>query len=424
VRSAASDHDEQGDDDRGPPRNGEQDLDERPRVDATPDWKKHRLTYLSFNALSEGVGASQVLPYVEGLARRGVRVTLHTFEKEAPASSIEGRLGAVGVEWVRHDLGRSGVAGGFFRVLRAASAIRSSPLVHARGDLAAAAAELARVPMWVWDMRSFWAEQRIDEGTLRFGSPEERALRLVTSRAAKTASAVIVLSHAAQSVLGDRFGAGITEKSAVVPTCVDLNRFRAQPMPPWPPVRVLLAGTLNARYDVPAMLRFVEHLRSRAPVELVVLAPGRSHWDNELRRAADVMESVSPGEMPGRIAACHVGLSIMKPSPTSATRGAMPTKLGEFFALGRPVVVSGEIGDMAALLERSRAGAILRGTSDAELAGAARRIESLLSEPETPADCRRLAEEHFDLEHGLDTLMDMYGKLVTTGTYEKRRTRP
>src|SRR5687768_17448837 len=42
------------------------------------------VTYLTTDSLAEGVGASQVLSYVERLADRGLEIVLHTFEKAAP----------------------------------------------------------------------------------------------------------------------------------------------------------------------------------------------------------------------------------------------------------------------------------------------------------------------------------------------------
>ena len=90
------------------------------------------LTYLSFDSLSEGVGASQVLPYVEGLARRGLQVRLHTFEKTAPSEMLRRRLQEQGVSWSIHPFGTLGTAGGLGAVARAAVAVRGAQLLHAR----------------------------------------------------------------------------------------------------------------------------------------------------------------------------------------------------------------------------------------------------------------------------------------------------
>src|SRR4051812_8380805 len=73
------------------------------------------LTYLSFDSVAEGVGASQVTPYVEALARRGMDITLHSFESSTP-TSVRSHFEGLGVRWEPHDFGRFGQGGGAARV--------------------------------------------------------------------------------------------------------------------------------------------------------------------------------------------------------------------------------------------------------------------------------------------------------------------
>ena len=133
------------------------------------------ITYLSVDSLSGGVGASQVLPYIERLARRGASVTLHSFENGAPSPEALVRLRAAGVDWHTHRFGRDGHVGGLGRMLRGAWFVRRAPLVHGRGDLPALAASLRRSRPFVWDMRGFWVDERIMVGSVRRGSLVERA---------------------------------------------------------------------------------------------------------------------------------------------------------------------------------------------------------------------------------------------------------
>ena len=119
------------------------------------------LTYLATDSLAEGIGASQVLAYVERIAARGVDIELHTFEKAAPSPDLKRRLQEQGVRWTPHDFGRHGSTGGIARVIAGAAALRGAELVHARSDMSAASALLARSRSWLWDVRSLWADQRI-----------------------------------------------------------------------------------------------------------------------------------------------------------------------------------------------------------------------------------------------------------------------
>lgn len=366
------------------------------------------LTYLTFDSLTEGVGRSQVMPYMEGLARRQMSVTLHSFEKAGPDQGTADKLRTAGVRWVPHHFGSFGPAGGLRRVIRGALAVRGASLVHARGDLAAASAMLAHCDRWIWDMRGFWADERIDLGMLKPGLPEERVMRLVERRAACSAAHVITLAAAAIPVLTERHGSAIAGKTSVIPTCVDLGLFEPSAMPERTPLRVLISGTLNARYDVPLMVALSRELGRRRPVDLRVLCPDPGRWRTILEQAGARLSAAEGGEMPAQVSAAHIGLSVLKMRFRVTDRASMPTKIGEFLAAGRPVVVSDGLGDMSDIVREFDCGVVIQGSSESEVRGAATEIERLVNDKETPGRCRAAATEHFDLEIGLSGLMRAY----------------
>lgn len=368
------------------------------------------VTYLTMDALAEGVGASQVLAYVERLARDGVDVRLHSFEKSAPPPAIDARLRGVGVVWHPHPFGRHGGRGGLGRVMRGALAIRDAELVHARSDLAAASALLARTERWVWDVRSLWSDQRIAIGALREHSPEHRVLQRVERSAARRARAVVTLTEAVIPVLESRHQVDIRSKAHVITTCVDLDRFEVTPLPPANPVVAMLAGTLNRYYDVPSMIDLIRVWRRRRDVRLEVVAPGITPWDEELQAVGAHPARSNPDEMPGRIASAHLGLSVCRMDAGASLSAAMPTKIGEFLASGRPVVVNANLGDAGRLVEEHAVGVALSPTVGIE--EAVDRLEALLADPATAERCRSVAEAHFDLERAASSLIGIYAKVA------------
>jgi len=367
------------------------------------------LTYLTMDPVAEGVGTSQVARYLLALAGRGVVADLHSFERAAPPAPLAAALADAGVRWHVHPFGALGPRGGLGRVARAARAVRGAELVHARSDLAAAASSWA-ADRWIWDMRAFFADQRIALGTLRPGSPEDRVLRRVERRAARRAAAIVVLAEAARPVLADRHGPAAAAKARVITTCVDLDLFATTPMPAASPVRYLLAGTLNAYYDIEAMVALVERSAARRPTELDVRTPGATPWDHLLTGATH-RSAADPAAMPEIMAATHVGLSVCRADAGVSLRAAMPTKLGELLAVGRPVVVNPGLGDMDAIIGRHRCGVVLGGTDRESLDAALDELDELLADPATPDRCRSAAEAHFDLGHAVDELVALYASL-------------
>ena len=356
--------------------------------------------------LTSTVGFSQVLGYVERLANRGIDVDLVTFEHEVDPV-LQERLHGLGVEWQPQRFGRLGPVGGLGRVLRAARAVRGATVVHARSDLAAASVILAGVGRWVWDVRSLWVDQKVATGVMRAGSPQVCAMRKVERLAAHRSTAVITLTASAIDELDRRYGGVVSPKAQVVTTCADLDHFVSKPLPDLP-VRVLLAGTLNRYYDLRTMLDLVAELRRRHPVEFIVASPGATSWDNELVGVKTLRMSLAPTEMASLVSSCHLGLSICRDDAGASLLAAMPTKIGEFLASGRPVVVNPGLVDAVGLLEQNNCGVVLGSSGLNDVERAADQIERLLNDPGTPERCRLLAESHFNLDRGVERLASVY----------------
>ena len=92
-------------------------------------------------------------------------------------------------------------------------------------------------------------------------------------------------------------------------------------------------------------------------------------------------------------------------------QAAMPTKIGEFLASGRPVVVNPGLVDAAGLVERSDCGVVYGRSPSTGVTEAVDRLELLLTDPDLPGRCRSLAEAHFDLDRGVDRLLAVYEEL-------------
>jgi glycosyltransferase involved in cell wall biosynthesis len=366
------------------------------------------LTYLTVDGIASGVGASQVLPYVEGLARHGARVTVHSFESQPPAPGIRARLEGAGVDWHHHRVRRYGAAAAALRVFEGAALVRGPALVHARSDLPAASALVARSEAWVWDVRSFWADQRIAMGMLRAGSRTERVLRAIESAAATRASAIVTLTAAAVDELAARHGEAVRAKTTVIPTCVDLEHFALAPLPDAARIQVLLSGTFNRLYDLDLTLRFVESLRRVRSADVTLLRPGTSPWDGPVAGSGGRLASAPFAAIPEWVRASHAGVCLCRVDNRAAIAGAAPTKLAEFLAMGRPVVVNAGLGDMDAMVARHRCGVIVADRSAAGLLRAASDLLALIDDAATPGRCRAAAEEHFDLEVGVSRLIDVY----------------
>jgi glycosyltransferase involved in cell wall biosynthesis len=72
------------------------------------------------------------------------------------------------------------------------------------------------------------------------------------------------------------------------------------------------------------------------------------------------------------------------------------------------VVVNPGLGDMDELLAAGDCGVVVRGRSDEDIDHAAENILRLVDDDGTPARCRALAAQHFDVERGVERLLAAY----------------
>ena len=369
------------------------------------------LSYISLDSVTSTVGASQVIPYIERIAEAGLEVRLHSFENKID-EEIRARLVSLGVQWCWHPYGRQGIFGGISRVIRAAISVRKASLIHARSDLAAAAAMLAGARNWVWDIRSLYVDQKIATGVIVKGSLTERVLRFVERKAATKSSRAIVLTESVLAELDNRYEGMVSRKATLVTTCVDTKRFSVTPLPSLESVRVLIAGTLNHYYDVPSMIRFYQALAEQCPTELIVATPDSTSWDSDFAAIGAKQVSVSSSNMPQLIASCHVGLSLCRNDVGVSLSAAMPTKIGEFFSCGRPIVVNSGLIDAARFVSHWDSGVVFDPVGGLEVEFLAKKVKDLLRDPQLPNRCRQLAIEHFDLERGVTDLIGVYCSLA------------
>ena len=201
------------------------------------------IAYVSYDGALEPLGRSQVVPYVLGLAAAGLPLTLVSFEKpddfgtpsapSAAARELAAQLTAAGVRWRPRRYHKrptlpatlwdiaTGVA--TLARVRFTGGLR---VVHARGYVAGLMAWLLKKTTgtrFVFDMRGFWPEERVDGGLWRADSRIYRVVKRLERRFLRDADRIVVLTDRARLELRRR---GVWPPVTVVPTCVDLERFR------------------------------------------------------------------------------------------------------------------------------------------------------------------------------------------------------
>jgi glycosyltransferase involved in cell wall biosynthesis len=364
------------------------------------------IIYVTHDSLLEGIGMSQIVPVVIGLSHKGWNVGVVSFEKNIQAKWLEEKLAESGVQWIKHDFGRKGALGGLGRLIRLTLTLPKARAFHCRGDLAGAACAFRNRRNVLWDVRGLWVDQKLVIGSINNWKPLIWFARNLESISARNASAVTTLTSAVFPVLQKRHPK-LTTNHKVIPTCTDLTKFSLSS--DLPEIRtLLLSGLYNNYYDLDAMRQFIKEFR-RVTNLFVVWCHGHEAEKSKLDVGEDEIKILRQDQMTTEIANSSFGIAICKTGIGDSLAGVMPTKVAEFLAVGRPVVVSEGVGDLDRLLLSTRTGVVLRG----DVEKAVQELLVLLNDKDTPRRCRDLADSHFNMEKAICDYDDLFSSLLS-----------
>jgi glycosyltransferase involved in cell wall biosynthesis len=374
------------------------------------DKSKQTIQYVTLNSLQEGVGASQVLEYVLSLTRF-FHIRLISIEVKKPSEELVAHLSKADIEWVYVNGSRRSFRQKVLNLIRVYRSVNPSLVTHARSDLAFVISSFRGVRKAVWDSRSLNAEQTIFIKGKDAKSFEYLILRFFERYCAKKSSFVVCITNSAREFLIDRHGIN-PNQIQVVSTCTNLKKFKSTLMPDLlGGIHVLFAGTLSSAYDIDLMNRIVAELRRRYKVTFT-MALSVGHTEFYKLMDPDRIVFLSHNEMPHQISEAHFGLSILKHDIGLSLLSVSSTKIAEFLASGRPVIVNANQGDIGEIVMRTGAGVATEITQDHDVVEYVDRLEQIIKSNAISTLCRNVASQHYDLADGIKNLSKIYYDLL------------
>jgi glycosyltransferase involved in cell wall biosynthesis len=396
-----------------------------------------RVLYVVYWGAAEPLGQSLVIPTIRRLSSLGVVTTLVTFEKSRDLENrlerqrIRDELASAGIEWIPlryHKRPKwpatffdtaNGTARGVVAGLK-----NSVQVVHGRtfigGIIGRCIAALIRKP-FIYHNEGFYPDEQVDGGVWRNGSPAHRLARSIERHLYATARGLIALSRRACATLGALPEVKRRATPVVlVPSCVDLDRFRWRGPRPWrtgEELRLAYVGSIGERYVFERVAELVARgLAQGLDIRLRVLTPAEPrHVDGILVRhgissGRYTVARVPYAEMPIELANNHAGVMVL--TQGLSEYGCSPTKVGEYWAVGLPVVITPNISDSDEIIARERVGVVISGERPACYERALNELVQLLQDEDLAHRCRAAAERHYALVSAADRQASLYRQLV------------
>ncbi len=404
-----------------------------------------KILSLSYDGLTDPLGQSQILPYIIHLTRRGHRLDVISFEKPdrfgRGQASVTKLIEGLPIRW--HPLSYTkwppvvSTLWDLGRMRRTALSIcRASPpdVVHCRTHLTAlvgATVKKRAGSKLLFDMRSFYPEERVEGGLWDQSNPLYRAVFRYFKRREKDLLAgsdgLVVLTHRAKEILLEKCLVRASLPTEVIPCCADLNHFSPESVSAdsrkAAAVRLGIGhsdlvlgyvGSIGTWYMLPEMLDFFGRLRRNkegARFLFVTQSDPALIWAEAERqglpRHSLVITEAPREEVPTMISLFHLGVFFIR--PVFSKLASSPTKQAELMAMGIPIICNGGVGDSDSILEAAHAGAVVRDFTHAAYDEVVARVDDLL---DLPADSiRAAARRTFSLEQGVNQYAVLYEQM-------------
>lgn len=401
---------------------------------------RHSVLHITYDGLLEPLGQSQVVAYAEGLAR-DYAIHLLSFEKpdhyvdQKRIDAMRERLKAAGIGWTWLAYHKSpsvpatafDICHGALRASLVARRIKAS-IIHARGDVPAIMAQAAcraSGARFLYDMRGFWADERVDGGLWPANGGVYRTAKSFEDYFVRHADHIVTLTNAAEREV-TRWPCYSARKPplTVIPTCADLELFAPGAQPPASGFVLGYVGSIGTWYLLDEIVTFFLALRAVRPDARMLFVNRNEH--ETIRKALlsrgigeDAFDIVAAErhEVPKYISRMHAAAAIIKPSYSKLS--SAPTKFGEYLGCGVPCVGNAGVGDMKEIIDERRVGVVLTDFTPGDHARAVAELLALVDAPDISERCVQTARDLFSLDIGVERYAAIYASLCAQRAAER-----
>ena len=405
---------------------------------------KPRVLYITYDGLLDPLGESQILPYLIGLRPSFSSLRIISFEKPCFSKDIimkkRNKLEMYNICW--SPLVFSDTQNIIFKVLDLLKMYKKAiflnlkfkyDVIHCRSY------QSMKVGIFlksffklktIFDMRGLWVDDRLDGGRWPQNNIFYKFIynywKFVEKKLLTNADHIITLTPQTNLIVNK-----ITKKEmnniSVIPCCADFNHFNLIEQKQKDNIRkdmnisenslvLSYLGSLGTVYLWEEMLSFYIRLNKRYPNSNFLVIT--KHWDIkkqyllEKKIKGDILrkiifKSAKRREVPFLLGISDIMLSFRRNS--FSQKACCPTKMGEAFACGIPVIANKDVGDVNNIIEKLNGGAIINLENTNDKDNVIKNIKFI--KDKGGYELRKRSKNLFDLNTGINLYKRIYEKL-------------
>jgi glycosyltransferase involved in cell wall biosynthesis len=404
------------------------------------NFKKHNLDqsvlYISYDGMMEPLGQSQVLAYLKKLAI-GRRIYLLSYEKSIDLLKkkefeiLKNEIKLSGIKWISLRYHRSpsvlatswDIFCGFFVCLWLVFKYRLR-IVHARSyvpSLMALVIKRVTGVKYIFDMRGFWPDEKVDGGSWRANGILYRITKNFERQFILESDHLVSLTKS--GIRAIKYFDYIHDNMppyTVISTCADLRHFSHSSISNFPKSNKSFVlgyiGSVGGYYMFDEVLScFLMLINLRDDVRLLIINKDQHDYIKNRLVVFGVPDSMveltsaSHHEMPIHISRMDAGIFFYRPS--FSRLATAPTRLAEFLGCGKPCLSNTGIGDMTEVLENEDVGVAIKSFDQESISDALNKILAMTANPKTYEKCVNTAQHYFSLDNGVEKYSNIYDSL-------------
>ena len=405
-----------------------------------------KILFISYDGMTDPLGQSQVIPYLQGLSKKGFHFFLLSCEKEAAfvqnEDAVKKMLAGYNIEWVPVAYTKQppvlSTLKDILNLRKRAKQIHQQhgiDMVHTRPGIPALVGLWMKQTMGVkflHDIREFYADSRVDGGIWNINNPIFKIIfcffKKKEQEQINQSDGMVCLTYAAEKIIrqGTAYKKNLPLK--VIPCSADLNLFDPSKISTAQKEQlkkelsiaendfiISYLGSIGGWYMIAEMLRFCKHLSEKKPeAKFLFISP--HHHDVIAAEAAKyglpadklIVKHGKRNEVPALLSLSSYSIFFIKPCYSKLS--SSPTKHGEIMAMGIPVITNSGVGDVREIVCKYNAGYVVDNFSDAAFTLV---IDKLLAGNSFDAAgiCKG-AVEFYSLEKAVDLYEGIYREIL------------
>ena len=346
--------------------------------------------------MTDPLGQSQVLPYLKGLSREGYEFHLISFEKSDRFNQhkklIQSLCNEDNIQWHPQYYSKAGGLRSTLKQVKKLKKVSSYlqdkhdfDIVHCRSYISALAGlDLKRKHgvKFVFDMRGFWADERVDGKIWSLKSPIYSRIYKYFKKKEKVflnkADYTISLTDNGKNEILSWPSTDPKINIKVIPCCANLELFDKSKISEDTKLNdreklgidsndfiLGYIGSIGTWYMLPEMLDYFKELKEAKPNSKFLFVSGEE--PSKILAAASEkgidsndhikVTSVLHHEVPRFISLMDASIFFIKPSYSK--KASSPTKQGEIMAMGVPLICNANVGDTDLIVTKYESGIVI-----------------------------------------------------------------